>query len=146
MIIDAGPPVGTQTRSGGIPNPINYLEGGNQTPPDFVTSSATPASFNDRVAFITVAEIRTQMTVRVAQEIKRVLEMSGPNYPSDLDALNIEMNSAAAVWYNDGDWESALENYMLVPPNSATLKFNNCTTTFTITFGQPGLQRSTGSC
>tara|TARA_R110002072_G_scaffold301164_3_gene480357 strand:- start:153141 stop:154118 length:978 start_codon:yes stop_codon:yes gene_type:complete len=146
VIIDAGPPVGTQTRSGGIPNPINYLEGGNQTPPDFVTSSATPASFNDRVAFITVAEIRTQMTVRVAQEIKRVLEMSGPNYPSDLDALNIEMNSAAAVWYNDGDWESALENYMLVPPNSATLKFNNCTTTFTITFGQPGLQRSTGSC
>ena len=151
VIIDAGPPVGTQARSGSSANVINYLEGGNQTSPDFFTSSATPALFNDRVAFISSAEIRTQMTVRVAQEIKRVLDIYHPlnlnTYPIDETAFDLAMSGpGVAGWYGTDDWESALENYTLVSANSATFKFNNCTTTFTITFGQPGLQRSTGSC
>ena len=152
VIIDAGPPVGTQTRSGNSANVINYLEGGNQTTPDFFTSSATPALFNDRVAFITDAEIRNQMTVRVAQEIKRVLDIYHPlnlnTYPIDEAAFDLAMNGpGVAAWYGTDDWESALKNRDFSSlPDSVSFEFEKCSIKFTITYGQPGLQRSPGSC
>ena len=85
ILIAPEPANATQTRNNN--NSLNYLEAGNVAGPDFVTSDPLdPNNFDDRVIAITLSDIFSPVTARVAEVIRFQLDdfhaISG-GYPAD---------------------------------------------------------------
>lgn len=151
VIIAPGPSLDGQVRLN-LTQAAQYLESTNTTGPNFVSRHPTdPRLFNDIVATITVAEVMTVATSRVAQEIKRVIEAYHPanaaTYPPDQAAFTAEMGSNGAAWIGDNAWMGAsLQAYTLASADLASVQFTNCAIVYTFAFGQDGFTRSPLSC
>ena len=153
VLIAPGPGNGVQNR------PTNtvgdYLEAGNVASPSFVTfDNVAPAGFNDRVLGIRRTEITTPVTARVAEAIKVLLDnyrgVSG-SYPDDasfddpaLDDFNTVMAGAPA-WFTANNW-LAQSTYVRLNTDSATLRFNGCSITYTVDVNVTGIARSNFQC
>lgn len=144
VLLAPGPALAGQTRPS--VNANRYLEDANTTAPDFVSSSAL-ASFNDRVLPIRRDELLSYVTPRVAQEIKRMLDIYHPANGNTYPAPAGFSGAMTAGWLVSNNWHTSVEQYLLSsPPNVATVKFLNCDIVFTLTFGSAAIARSQSSC
>ena len=146
LLIAPGEALSGQTRSNSTAT--NYLEGGNADVPTFFSvNNAAPAAFNDLVLPIRRAELMTLVTARVAQQMKARLDVfhpaNGNTYP-DVPAFAAALAGASA-WLADDNW-AAVTTYSRVDANNASVTFQNCGITYTMTFGSAGLTRSQMAC
>ena len=147
VIIAPGPSLDGQVRNNGN-QAARYLESSNVTGPNFVSNDATnPSLLNDMVETITVAEIMSYATTRVAQEIKRVLDIVGVPYPADATQFNAAMTANAAPWVAANNWMTAAPlTYTNPSATTATVQFSNCAIVFSFDQAQNGFTRSQRSC
>lgn len=150
VLIAPGVPLTGQTRPHNT-QAVRYLEGGNETGPDFVTGGTSADTFNDTVLGITTAEVMTMATIRVAQEIKRVLDTdyvaNGNDYPVDQTAFTTAMSSpTAAAWLAADNWTVGAFAYTYVGVGMAQIKFDSCAVVFSFANGSNSISRSPKSC
>lgn len=151
LIIAPGPALDGQVRSN-VNQADLFLESNNATGPNFVSTHPTdPSLFNDIVMPITVAEVFTYATMRVGQEIKRVLDVyftaNANTYPPDVTQFRTAMSSNGAAWVSANSWIStSLSTYTRTSATTATTQFNNCAIVFTFNQAQTGFTRSQRSC
>lgn len=138
----------------------NYLEGPNATAPVFVSNNnSAPTAFNDRVLSIRFNEIISPVSARIAETIKAVLgayHVVSGSYPDDssfddplLKDFSTVMAEAIAAgdipaWFDSNGW-GPLTNYVRLGTNSATLNFNGCGITYTVT-ANVNTSRDTNQC
>lgn len=141
ILIAPGEALGSQVRANNTAS--NYLEGGNSTGPAFVgNSEESSETFNDRVLTIEFGEIMTPVTSRVANAMKELLDtysgVSG-SYPDDAsfddpmldDFTTVMAGGSAPNWFVPNDWPNQT-TYVRLNANSATLVFNGCGITYTV--------------
>ena len=151
VIIAPGLNIAGQTRSN-VNLASEYLESNNATGPNFLRSHPTdPSLFNDIVVSVSVAEVFTYATLRVAQEIKRVLDIyyaaNGNTYPADSAQFTTAMAANGAAWVSANSWISAaLSAYSRPSTNTATVQFSNCAIVFSFDQAQSGFTRSVRAC
>lgn len=127
----------------------NYLEGGNADVPTFFSANnAAPADFNDQVLAITLGDVMTMATARVAQQIKLRLDAyhpgNGNSYPVQA-SLGAALTGVPA-WFTDDAWAGQIETYTLLNTNSFSVKFTNCDIVYTSIYDSDGLTRNQNSC
>lgn len=95
-------------------------------------------TFNDRLIYITVDELMTTVTLRVAQELKQLLDASGA-YPATVAGF-----PGLPAWFTP-NW-LPVTTYTLDPfiTNQATLSFAGCGITYTLNIGSPITQSQPG--
>lgn len=151
VLIAPGPAIASQGRPNNTAS--NYLESPNESSPAFVTNNgSSPEFFNDRVLFISMNEIMSPLTARIAETIVTQLNVyhaTSSSYPDDasfddpmLDDFVTVMGGAPA-WFNANDWQNQT-NYVRVDTDSATLTFNGCGITYTVSTS--GISRDTRQC
>lgn len=151
LIIAPGAALDGQLRSNATQADL-YLESNNATGPNFLSNHPTdPSLFNDIVMPISVAEVLTYGTMRVGQEIKRVLDVyfaaNGNTYPPDTTGFSSAMSASAAAWVSANSWIStSLSTYTRTSTSTATVQFTNCSIVFTFDQAQTGFTRSQRSC
>lgn len=153
VIVAPGPALEWQVRG---PSSINtadrYLEDSNATGPGFLNNHPTdPSLLNDMVVSITAAEVMTYASLRVAQEIRLVLEIyysaNGNTYPADGTAFATAMSANGAAWVAANGWiSSSLAAYTRPAVSTATVQFNNCAVVYTFIQAQTGFTRSSRTC
>ncbi len=152
VVIAPGPALSGQTR----PHASlvsRYLEGSNAVGTAFVDAGVDTDTLNDRVIGITVKEVMSMATIRVAQAIKSSLDIhhptNGNSYPVDLASFQAAMllpaNSVPA-WIASDDWLGGTLAYTLVSPNQATLKFDSCSIVYQFDFGVTTISRTPLAC
>lgn len=146
VLIAPGEALATQTR--GNNNSINYLEAGNATGPNYVTSSALgPANFNDRVLAITVAELMSPVTARVVEAMRpQILAYQVANgvYPAHAADFAVAMASAPA-WVVANNW-LAVTTYTVLTPTTATIQFTSCNIIYTLDYVANTVTKSGARC
>lgn len=151
VIIAPGPPIDAQTRSN-LTLASEYLESNNATGANFLSAHpSNPSLMNDLVVSISVKEVLSYATIRVAQEIKSVLDSyysaNGNTYPADTTTFANAMTTNGAAWIAANAWVSAsLAAYSRPTPTTATVQFNNCAIVFTFNQAQSGFTRSARAC
>jgi hypothetical protein len=151
VIIAPGPSIDGQVRNNSS-QANRYLESNNVTGPDFLTNHPTdPRMLNDMIVSITVAEVMTFATLRVAQEVKRVLDIyyaaNGNTYPALQADFSVAMTASGAAWVAANAWiSSSLLSYTQLSPSVATVQFTNCAIVYTFEQAQSGFTRSQRSC
>jgi hypothetical protein len=148
VIIAPGPPVTGQNRPS--VNAADYLEAGNVSGPNFVSSyPANPNNFNDTVLSIRRSELMSPVTARVAEELKKYIDayhVANSAYPPD-QVTFAGAFAGAPPWLTANNWLAATTTtYTRISINSATLVFNGCGITYTLTFGTTALGRSQPHC
>ncbi len=130
-----------------VGNPLlasNYLEGGNNTVPNFFNNTVNPDLVNDRVLPIRRLELMSLVTTQVAQTIRELLDvyhpLNGASYPSTAQFSTALASLLAPAWLATDNWP-AETTYTFVNANTATLQFSDCSMTFTFEFGVAGLDR-----
>lgn len=129
VIIAPGPATGGQARPSNIA--ARYLEANNTTAPNFVSSDpVNPTLFNDRVLPITIDEIMTPITRKVADLIQIHLDafhvLSPLGYPlTQLDFNAMLLLAPVPAWFNVNGWP-LITNYTRVSADQATLTFTGC--------------------
>ena len=145
VIIAPGLGNAAQTRPSNLVN--NYLEAGNGAGPSFVTfDSVAPANFTDRVLGIRLTEITTPVTARVSETIKTLLDnyrSVNATYPDVSDFATVM--AGAPAWFAANNW-LAQTTYLRLNADSATLLFNGCSITYTVTANVVGIARSNNRC
>ena len=149
VIIAPGPNLDGQVRINNN-QATRYLESINATDPTdpgFLTNHPTdPTLLNDMLVPITIKEVMTYATSRVAIEIKNSLPASG-DYPADFAAFTTRMTTNGAAWLAVNNWISAtVATYTRPTPTSATVQFSNCAIVYTFVQTQDGFSRSPRSC
>ena len=133
IIIAPGPATGGQARPSNAV--ANYLEDSNTTAPSFVSSDPlSPALFNDRVLPVTIDEIMTPITRKIADLVQVQLDAyhlaSGTGYPlSQVEFDAMLLAAPLPAWFNANGWDNVgplLINYTRVTNNEATLAFTGC--------------------
>ncbi len=114
----------------------DYLEANNALGTDFISSDGTgPDSFNDRVLGITVSEIMTPVTSRVADVLRTALDNfhdANGRYPLDpnpplgdpAEITDLYTNNTPA-WFLTNDWEVATQ-YTQLTDDTASISFTGC--------------------
>lgn len=129
VIIAPGPATGAQARPNNAA--ANYLEASNTSAPSFVSSDAvSPALFNDRVLPVTIDEIMTPITRKIADIVQIHLDafhvLSPAGYPlTQLDFDAMMVLAPVPAWFNANGWP-AITNYTRVSDDQATLTFTGC--------------------
>ncbi len=129
VIIAPGPATDGQIRPSNAA--ASYLESGNTTAPNFVSSDPVdPTQFNDRVLPITIDEIMTPITRKVADLIQVQLDafhlLSPIGYPlTQLDFNALLLLAPLPAWFNANGWP-LITNYARVSNDQATLTFTGC--------------------
>ena len=151
VIIAPGPNLDGQVRVNNN-QAARYLESNNVTGPDFLTNHPTdPTLLNDIIVPITVKEVMTYASIRVSQEIKRVLDVyytaNANTYPASTAQFTTAMSASGAAWVAANAWiSSSLLAYVQLSSSSATVQFTNCAVVFTFVQAQSGFTRSQPSC
>lgn len=132
-----------------------YLESTeSDTSTTFLSVNPTdPIFFNDIIVPITVSEVMSLTTVRVTQEMKRVLDYShandgGNRYPLDPTEFITAMSAPAATvatWINANAWIGAA-SYTYVSDNEATISYSSCAIIYTLRFTESTITRSPLAC
>lgn len=144
VLIAPGERLASQSRPNNTSS--NYLEGPNSSAPAFVSSNnSSPTTFNDRVLSISFDEIISPVSAMIVEAIKIQLDLyhgvsgSYPENPSVDDEPLVEdfwtvLDNAAdfPAWFDGNGWRP-LTNYVRLNTDSATLNFNGCGITYTIT-------------
>lgn len=149
VIIAPGPNLEGQVRVNNSQAGL-YLESNNITGPSFLSNHPTdPALLNDMVVSITVNEVMTYATLRVAQEMRRLLGLyyaaNGNSFPPSTAQFTTAMNATA--WISANAWAStALSAYAMLSASTATVQFSNCAITFSFDQSQSGFTRSQRTC
>lgn len=142
------PGEGLPSQSRGNNNDANYLEAGNAGGPDFVSNNpADPENFNDRVLSISIAEIMSPVTARVAETMKVQLDnfhTTNGNYPVDQATFNTAFGAAPA-WLAANNW-LAITSYVQVDGDTATLVFAGCNITYTLSNPAGTITRASSQC
>lgn len=138
VILAPGDITGSQARPSNASD--RYLEASNTNAPTFVSSDAVdPTNFNDRVLTITTDEIMTPVTRRVADIIKRELDVfhvANSRYPTD-QAEFIANIAPAEAWVAANAWLGN-SNYVRVNDDQASLTFTGCANiSYTVNFAPP---------
>jgi hypothetical protein len=158
VLIAPGIGLASQSRSSNTFS--DYLEGPNSSAPAFVSSNnSSPTTFNDRVLSIGFNEIISPVTAIITETIKIELDLyhgvSG-SYPDDTsfddpllkDFPTVMVEAIAAgdipAWFVSNDWLN-LTNYVRVNTDAATLNFNGCGITYTVT-ANVDISRDTRQC
>lgn len=129
VLIAPGEALSTQMRPSNTDT--NYLEAGNAGGPNFVSNNpAAPDNFNDRVLGITVQEIMSPVTARVAETIKAELDVfhtANGRYPNPaIDPAEYGNAVATApAWFAANNWHT-VSQYARIDDNSATITFTGC--------------------
>ena len=148
VIIAPGLPISGQTRTSNL-QVSQYLEGSNAAGTVFVNAGADVDTLNDRVLGITVKEVMSMATIRVAQAIKTVLDThhptNGNSYP-DAASFQAAMQNNVPAWMTPDDWLGGTLAYTLVTPNQATLKFDSCSIVYQFDFGVTTISRTPLAC
>lgn len=136
LLIAPGEVTGTQTRPNNTSS--NYLEVGNITGPNYVSSDVvTPANFNDRVLAITVRELMSPVTARVVEAMRaRIIAFQVMNgfYPANTADFNTAMATAPA-WLLSNQWHlPAVTTYTVLTPTTATIQFTSCNIIYTLNY------------
>jgi len=142
------PGEGLPSQSRGNNNDANYLEAGNAGGPNFVTNNpADPDNFNDRVLSISIVEIMSPVTARIAETMKVQLDnfhTTNGNYPVDQTAFNGAFGAAPA-WLAANNWP-AVTSYVQVDDDTATLVFDSCNITYTLSNTAGTITRTSSRC
>ena len=142
------PGEGLPNQSRGNNNNANYLEAGNAGGPAYVSNNpADQANFNDRVLAITVAEIMSPVTARVAETMKSSLDnfhTTVGNYPIDQAEFSGALGGAPA-WLATNNW-AGITTYTQVDANTATLVFASCNITYTLNNATGAITRTGSQC
>lgn len=133
ILIAPGEALGSKIRPNNISS--NYLEGVNTSGPAFVSSKEESSeTFNDRILTIEYAEIMAPVTSRVADSVKELLDVyHGANsfYPVVADFATVMAGPGAPAWFATNDWPNQF-TYVRLNTDSATLVFNGCVITYTV--------------
>ena len=129
-----------------------YLESTNAGGVNFVSTGGVNV-LNDTVLGITDKEIMSLTSVRVAQEVKRVLDVyypaNGNDYPLDLTSFQAAMINptyGAAAWVASNDWLGGTFTYTRTGAGQARIQFESCAIQFSFGFGAATIARSSTSC
>jgi type II secretory pathway pseudopilin PulG len=152
LLIAPGEALDGQSRVSNIPS--NYLFATNSTAPDFVSANpADPSTFNDVLLAVSVDEIMTPVTARVASEIKQVLDsyLSGSGaYPDDASFDDPALDNypsvlaAGPAWLSANDWINQ-SVYTKLASDVATVQFNGCSIVYTLD-SAAGISSNTRRC
>lgn len=156
VLIAPGEGLASQSRPSNTAS--NYLEGANSSSPVFVSSdNSSLATFNDRVLSIRFNEIISPVSALIVEAIKIELDLyhgvngSYPEDPSvdDDPALKdfwavLDDSGSFPAWFDSNDWRP-LTNYVRLTTDSATLSFNGCGITYTVT-ANVNTSRDTRQC
>ncbi len=129
VLIAPGPATDGQARPSNAVG--NYLEDSNTTAPSFVSSDPVdPALFNDRVLPITIDEIMTPITRKIADLVQVQLDafhlLSPTGYPlTQLDFDAMLLVAPVPAWFTVNGWP-LITNYTRVSNDQATLTFTGC--------------------
>lgn len=146
LIIAPGEALLNQTRGNNTAS--NYLEAGNATGPNFVTSSALgPANFNDRVLPITVAELMSPVTARVVEAMRpQILAYQVLNGAFPANAAEFLLAVAGApLWVLANNWP-AVTTYTVLSPTTATIQFTSCNIVYTLDYLANTVTKSGARC
>ena len=146
VLIAPGEALPSQSR--GNNNDANYLEAGNAGGPAYVSNNpADQANFNDRVLSISVAEIMSPVTTRIAETMKGQLDnyhTTNGNYPPDQASFDGALGAAPA-WLAANNW-IAVTTYAQVDADTATLVFAGCNITYTLSNASGAITRNSSQC
>jgi hypothetical protein len=149
VIIAPGPSIGGQVRTNNN-QAADYLESTNITGPNFITNHpADPSLLNDMVVAITVLEVMTFATSRVAQEVKVVLDNyynGSGTYPTNNGQFVSSMSTGAGAWVSSNSWSGAAATYTSLSSSTASIQFSNCAIIYTFDQTKSGFTRSQRSC
>ncbi len=129
VIIAPGPALVGQARPSNVA--ARYLEANNSAAPNFVSNDPLdPTQFNDRVLPITIDEIMTPITRKVADLIQVQLDafhlLPPVGYPlTQLDFDAMLLLAPMPAWFNANGWP-LITNYTRVSNDQATLTFTGC--------------------
>lgn len=149
MLVAPGDEVTGQTRPNNSVS--NYLESTNVEGTAFVSNwAANPTLFNDRLLPIYRHEVMTLVTARLVQIIRGILttfhSANGNTYPVDEPTFVAALTAGPLpAWFNANNWGSVV-NYSFLNANNVTVSFDGCDIVYTITFGQPEIERNPHSC
>ncbi len=164
----------SQTRNNN--NSLNYLEAGNVAGPNFVTSDPLdPNNFDDRVIAITLSEIFSPVTARVAEVIRIQLDdfhAFRGRYPTDQNEFEAVLNgnpggggggggggkggkggkgggggplNPMPPWFIGNDWFS-VSNYTQISNDSGAVQFTACNISYTLNFGSNRILKTGTQC
>ncbi|MDA1372407.1 MAG: hypothetical protein O2971_16805 [Proteobacteria bacterium] len=153
VLIAPGEILGSQTRRNNTNS--NYLEAGNAGGQNFVSNDAAdPDNFNDRVLAISITEILSPVTARVAEAIKLELDnyhaVDGA-YPDDTsfdDPLLVDYATALAAapaWLANNGW-IANSTYTKLSADTATVAFTGCGITYSLAESALSVTRTGAQC
>ncbi len=146
VIIAPGEATGSQGRPSNNSN--NYLEAGNIGGPGFVNSDAVdPDNFNDLVIGITMGEIMSPASARVAEVIRNQIDayhVANGFYPVDQVEFGVAMAGAPA-WYAANQWD-LVATYNQLTNDTASVLFTGCNITYTFDIAAASATRSAAQC
>lgn len=149
VLIAPGPVLAGQVRPHNT-QASRYLEGSNTAGVAFVTTGTSVDTFNDRVIGITVDEVMSYATIKVAQEIKRVLDIYHPananTYPADLASFQTALTAGAAGWMGTDGWTGGSFNYFFDSANQVRFQFDSCSIVYQLNFGTASISRTPLTC
>jgi len=154
LLIAPGPALGGQERNL-LSQFDRYLESTttNSSTVFLNVNTVDPTYFNDMIVPITVSEVMSLSTLRVAQEMKRVVDYFHVNsgndrYPIDTAEFNVAVSdpgAATAAWIGDNSWASVTA-YTYINDDTATVSYTNCAIVYTFDFAAASISRSPSEC
>lgn len=148
LLIAPGSVTGAQTRPNN--SAANYLEAGNATGANFVSSDpVAPANFNDRILRITVRELMSPVTARVVEAMRvQILAFQVMNgfYPANAADFAAALATAPA-WLLNNQWHlPAVTTYIVLTATTATIQFNSCNIVYTLNYGTNTITKNGARC
>lgn len=170
VIVAPGSPLSFQDRTAVPINAVDYLESTNSAGVAFVSRLAPPDpipanydgedTFNDRAIGITRSELMTPVTLRVAQEMKRQIDIyheAQNKYPATVwtvdGLIQCAINPSGVACQNARPFSNVVDaatwagtewlgitTYARITNDQATLVFTNCSIRYTLDFAQ-GISR-----
>lgn len=148
VLLAPGEAVGTQARVNNTSS--NYLEAGNVTGPNYVSSDAlTPANFNDRVLALTVRDLMSPVTARVVEAMRSQIiafQVLNGFYPVNGADFATAMATAPA-WLLNNQWQQpAVTTYTVLTPTTATIQFTSCNIIYTLDYVANTITKNGARC
>lgn len=134
----------------------NYLESTNITGTALISSlPANPNAFNDRLLPIYRHEVLPLMTLKAAQRIGGLVkqyEVSNSSYPADTAAFTAALAlDTPTGWFTLNQWDDVTQDVVVsldgaMVPEKVAFRFQDCITTFTVTYSSLAVTRDSLSC
>lgn len=148
LLIAPGDVAGTQARVNNTSS--NYLEAGNVTGPNYVSSDAlAPANFNDQVLALTVRDLMSPVTARVVEAMRTQIiafQVLNGFYPVNQTDFNTALVFAPA-WLLNNQWQQpAVTTYTVLTPTTATIQFSSCNIIYTLDYVANTITKNGARC